>query len=134
MPVQEIQVPIEVILQHEEASALTVIVLIELAEVHGQHPDTIVLQEPVSITEVLPQEPVPTEMVPQGPVVQLTEVLVAALEAPTGAQEVALEALMGIEVQDLGQVVIGLVAEAQEREVVEVTEVLAVVLEARAAV
>ena len=133
MPVQEAQIRIEVILRHAELLELTKIEPTELAEAPGQHLDTIVPLELINIIGVHRQEPVRTEVVQQAPEVQPTEVQVAVpeVEAHIEALEVALEALNRIEVQHLEIAVIGLVVEAPEPEAVEVTEVRAVVPEAR---
>ena len=133
MPVQEAQIRIEVILRHAELLELTKIEPTELAEAPGQHLDTIVPLELINIIGVHRQEPVRTEVVQQAPEVQPTEVQVAVpeVEAHIEALEVALEALNRIEVQHLEIAVIGLVVEAPGPEAVEVTEVRAVVPEAR---
>ena len=130
---QEAQIRIEVILRHAELLELTKIEPTELAEAPGQHLDTIVPLELINIIGVLHQELVLTEVVQREPEVQPTEVQVAAhaAEAHIEALEAALEALNRIEVQHLEIAVIGLVVEAPEPEAVEVTEVRAVVPEAR---
>jgi len=130
---QEIQAHIEVILRHAELLESTKIEPTEPVEAPGQHLDTIVPLELINIIGVHRQEPVRTEVVQQAPEVQHTEVQVAVpeVEAHIEALEVALEALNRIEVQHLEIAVIGLVVEAPGPEAVEVTEVRAVVPEAR---
>ena len=124
---------LEVILRHAELLESTKIEPTELVEAPGQHLDTIVPLEPINIIGVLHQELALIEVVQRAQEVLLTEVqvVVPEVEVLIEALEAALEALNRIEVQHLEIAVIGLVVEAPGPEAVEVTEVRAVVPEAR---